>query len=62
VADRIAAAVRLHIEALLEHRDRVIEAWRVAHPGEDVFEDRALEITGYLPISVNDWVEALNQA
>ena len=43
---------RLHIEALLEHRDRVIEAWRAAHPGEDVFEDRALGITGYLSISV----------
>ena len=52
---------RPHIEALLEHRDRVVEAWRAAHPGEDVFEDRALEITGYLPISVDAWVEALNQ-
>lgn len=52
---------RPHIEALLEHRDRVIEAWRAAHPGADVFEDRALEITGYLPISVDDWVEALQQ-
>jgi hypothetical protein len=53
---------RLHIEALLEHRDRVIDAWRVAHPGENVFEDRKLEITGYLSISVDDWIEALNQA
>jgi len=52
---------RPHIEALLEHRDRVVEAWRAAHPGEDIFEDRALEITGYLPISVDDWVEALTQ-
>lgn len=53
---------RPHIEALLEHRDRVVEAWRAAHPGQDVFEDRALEITGYLPISVDAWVEALSQA
>jgi hypothetical protein len=53
---------RPQIEALLEHRDRVIDAWRAAHPRQDVFEDRALEITGYLPISVDAWVEALNQA
>nr|WP_181299029.1 hypothetical protein [Pseudomonas sp. Q2-TVG4-2] len=39
---------RPHTEALLEHSDRVVEAWRAAHPGEDVFEDRALEITRYL--------------
>ncbi|NKQ12630.1 hypothetical protein DQ405_019175 [Pseudomonas sp. SST3] len=49
-----------HIEALLEHRDRMIEAWRATHPDEDVFEDRALEVTGYLSISVGEWVEALN--
>lgn len=53
---------RPHIQALLEHRDRVIDAWRTAHPGQDVFEDRALEITGYLPISVDAWVEALSRA
>ncbi|MEE4463921.1 hypothetical protein V2S84_17735 [Azotobacter chroococcum] len=53
---------RPQIEALLEHRDRVMEAWQAAHPGQDVFEDRALEITGYLPISVEDWSQALTRA
>lgn len=53
---------RPHIQALIEHRDQVVAAWQVAHPGEDVFEDRALEITGYVPISVDSWVQALNQA
>ena len=38
------------------------EAWQAAHPGQDVFEDRALEITGYLPISVEDWSQALTRA
>lgn len=53
---------RPHAQALIEHRDRVIDAWREAHPAQDVFEDRGLEITGYLPISINDWVAALTQA
>jgi len=30
----------------------VVRAWQCAQPGADVFEDRALEITGYLPVSV----------
>jgi len=41
-----------YLEALLRQRDQVIETWRRAHPGVDVYEDRNLEITGYLPISV----------
>lgn len=53
---------RPHIQALIVHRDRIIDAWREAHPAQDVFEDRGLEITGYLPISINDWVTALAQA
>ncbi|WP_025166378.1 DUF6969 family protein [Pseudomonas taeanensis] len=50
---------RPQIEALLNHRDQVISAWQQSHPGEDVLEDRKLEITGFLPISVDDWVRAL---
>jgi hypothetical protein len=47
---------RPHIEALLHHRDAVIGAWAGDHPGTDVFEDRALEVTGYLPISVEEQI------
>jgi hypothetical protein len=50
---------RPHIETLLIHRDAVIAAWRDAHPGTDVFEDRALEITGQLDISVDAMVREL---
>lgn len=53
---------RPQIEVLLEHRDRVIDCWQASHPGQDVFEDRALEITGYLPISVEEWSQALAHA
>jgi hypothetical protein len=58
----ISAMVRLcrpHIEFLLRQRDRVIADWRGRHPGEDVFEDRALEITGHFPISIPDLIEQL---
>lgn len=45
---------RPHIEALLRHRDTVVEQWAASGKGEAVFEDRELEITGYVPISVED--------
>ncbi len=48
---------RPHIEALLRHRDVVVEGWMKSCDREAVFEDRALEITGYLPISVEDTLE-----
>ena len=43
---------RPQIEALLRHRDQVVEMWQKDNPTTDVYEDRALEVTGYLPISV----------
>ncbi len=45
---------RPHIEALLKKRDEIIWAWADAHPGEDVFEDRKLDITSQMDISVED--------
>jgi hypothetical protein len=50
------------IAALLEHRDAVLEAWARDHPGVDVFEDRDLEITGWLPVSVDEQLAALRGA
>lgn len=51
---------RPHIEALIRHRDRVVAAWQQAHPDRDVFEDRALEITGYLPIAVDNLLRSMD--
>lgn len=45
---------RPHIEALLKRRDEIVWAWAEAHPGEDVFEDRELDITSQMEISVDD--------
>ncbi len=50
------------IAALLTHRDAVVDAWTRDHPGVDVFEDRELEITGWLPISVDDQLAAIRAA
>jgi hypothetical protein len=50
---------RPHLHALLHHRDVVIDAWQRTHPGVDVYEDRNLELTGYLPISVDAWMADL---
>lgn len=58
----ISAMLRLYrpwIEGLLWHRDAVIAAHLNAQPDDDVFENRALEITGYLPISVHRLVASL---
>ena len=53
------ALCRPQIEALLRHRDAVIQAWQAAHPGRDVLEDRELEMTGYLPFNMPRWIAEL---
>ncbi|WP_173768220.1 DUF6969 family protein [Nitrogeniibacter mangrovi] len=58
----IGALLRLYrpwIEALLHHRDAVVAAWQAAHPDTEVFEDRALDITGLLPIDPPALLERL---
>lgn len=45
---------RPHIEALLKQRDETVRTWAAAHPGEDVFEDRALDITSQITISAEE--------
>lgn len=50
------------IAALLEQRDAVVDAWARDHPGVDVYEDRELEITGWLAISVDDQLAAIRAA
>ena len=60
----LGAMLRLYrpwIEGLLRHRDAVIDARLRAHPEQDVLEDRTLEITGYLPLSVGRLLAALGE-
>lgn len=48
------------IEDLLIDRDRAIDAWRTRHPEGDVFEDRRLDITSSLEISLYDHIASLD--
>jgi len=51
----ITAMMRLfrpQIVELLNHRDQVVQSWANSNPGADVFEDRELEVTGEVMISV----------
>ncbi len=47
---------RPQVEWLLRERDRVVAQWEKDHPGVDVYEDRMLELTSYLPINVESQV------
>jgi len=51
-----------HIETLLYERDRVLEGWRKALPGEDVLERREIDILASMAISVDDTFAAVSRA
>lgn len=53
---------RPHIEVLLKQRDETIWAWAATHSGEDIFEDRTLDVTSQFPISVEDTLREVEQA
>jgi len=60
----IAAMVRLfrpQIEMIIYQRDEAIARWQAAHPDVDVFEDRALEITSAIEISLQDQVSWIDE-
>ncbi len=58
----MAKLYRPQIEDLLLKRDETLKGWRHDHPKSDVFEDRNLEVTSHLEISVDDQIEAIRQA
>jgi hypothetical protein len=61
----ITAMLRLfrpQIEALILERDEAIAGWQRRHPNSDVFEDRRLEVTSKLDISVEDQLGRLQAA
>jgi hypothetical protein len=51
---------RPQMEALIRARDARIAEWSARNPGQDVFEDRALDITSQTPISVDRQVARLH--
>ena len=53
---------RPQVEWLVRERDRVVHERARADPGVDVFEDRKLEITGYVAVSVEEQIAAVRGA
>lgn len=53
---------RPQIEELIRQRDKKIAQWQKKHPNRDVFEDRELELTSKIKISVEGQIKALEQA
>lgn len=56
----MAVLYRPHIEALLKTRDEIIWNSFRQNPLQDVFEDRSLNVTSYLPISVDNSIIELH--
>ena len=52
---------RPQIAALVVQRDEVLARWGERHPDRDAYEDRELEITGALRISVDDQLRAVRR-
>ncbi len=57
----IMVLFRPRIEQLLIERDRAVERWRSMYPGSDVFEDRRLEITSSVEISLERHIKWLDR-
>ena len=61
----IGAMTRLfkpQIADLLQARDRKVAAWQELAPDGDVFEDRSLEVTSFLDISIDRQVRGVTKA
>jgi hypothetical protein len=52
---------RPQIEWLVRERDAVVADWQRKFPDRDAFEDRELEVTSTLPISLASQIEWLDR-
>lgn len=52
---------RPQIRNLIAARDAAVAAWQRDHPGENVYEDRGLEVTSELPIDVDRQIETVDR-
>jgi hypothetical protein len=52
---------RPQIVQLVRDRDRAIETWQGLHPERDAYEDRELEVTSSLPISLEQQLRWLDE-
>ena len=52
---------RPQIEELLHRRDARVAEWAAEYPDRDVYEDRALEVTSYVDISIDEQIAAVTR-
>ena len=53
---------RPQIVALIEARDRRLAEWAAGHPERNTYEDRELEVTSTIDISIDDQIAAVRAA
>lgn len=53
---------RPQVVALLKQRDVTLDAWKAQHPDRDIYEDRELEITSIVDISIERQTNELKKA
>jgi len=61
----ITALLRLYrpaIEELLTQRDQTIATWQAANPDVFVYEDRRLEVTSEMEVSLPEYIQRVEQA
>jgi hypothetical protein len=58
----MVALFKPQIAELLVARDAKVASWQEQNPGSDVFEDRDLEVTSFLDITVEGQVQAVARA
>ena len=58
----MSSLFRPQIRELIHERDAKIEAWKTAHPQQNVFEDRKLEVTSECDIDLDAQMAAIEAA
>ena len=53
---------RPEIEVSLRKRDEIVARWEAANPGKNAYEDRELELTSIMDISVEERIKAVDKA
>jgi len=58
----MVALFQPQITELILKRDQVVAQWQLTHAGQDVYEDRDLELTSELDVSVEDQMSLLRES
>ena len=62
VSTAMVGLFKPQIKELVRSRDRYVADWELEHPDKDTYEDRDLEVTSFLDISVDDQISRIDRA